>query len=106
MQLVEIDIEPAIELESNFFEGAAATESQFLVKLDAGQIVGIDNPDHGMESLGAGSVDDLLQQTESVAVSTVVSFNIHGMFNRLAVGGVRAERSVGGEADQLLSIRQ
>src|SRR5579864_9535378 len=99
-QLIELQIEPAVELESGVTNGTAWLEAQLPVQRNAGGILRVDARDQIMVVLPSGRGDQLDQQSFADALAAMQSLDVDRVFDGVLVRWPVAKRSVSAEAEQ------
>src|SRR5688572_8658404 len=103
-ELVEIEIEPAAELEAGVPDTAAELESESLVERDADVVGGIDAANHVVILLFSRSRDERLEQQFPDAPSTAVLVHVDRVLDGVLVGRPVSEWAVRREPEQTVLI--
>src|SRR5688572_27176751 len=99
-QLVEIEVQPAAELEPGLFDASAEFEAESCVQSDADGVLCIDAADQGVVLLLPGPLDDRRQQGLSDAATAAILVHVDGVLHGVLVRRPRSERPIRGKAEQ------
>jgi len=99
-ELVEGDVEPAIEFEASLLDGAGVSETEFLVESDAAVVFGVNDTDEGVVILFGGAGDEAVHQLLSDVAAAMRVVDVNGVFDGVFVSRPGAEGAVAGEAEE------
>src|SRR5690606_19273943 len=100
-QLIEHEIEPAAELEARLLDRPGTGEAERFMQPHARRSVAVDTSDQGMEVLGGGGVNDLLEQQAAESTPAKRRRDIDRMFDGVFEGRAFAKAAKGPEARKL-----
>src|SRR6185295_15501409 len=103
-QLIELQVQPASELEAGLPDLTAEREPELLVHLDGDRIVSIDSANHHVIVLRLRALDERLEQEAADTASAAVTLHIDGVLDGVLVGGALAEHAVRGKAEQAAGL--